>query len=214
LRSTTAYREAEKVKRFRSPSSGCPGGGGCSVAEGLREYPELTNRRRFLKALYQKIQEGYDIGSDLVLVTVSAPPLPRVVTSFPRTRTSQQESDRSDIGEELGLRGAEAVALWRRLEQGGYISTTGGKSQGTGIFKLFFLEHLTDKGLREIGELPHPDQRFIEVIEEVLRRIEENPDVPEAEKARLRKLAEAAISFAKDTGRMGLMQFVLQHMNM
>jgi hypothetical protein len=181
---------------------------------GPREYPELENRRRFLEALYQKIQEGYDVGSHLVVVTVYGPPSPRVVASFLRTGTSQQEPAPSDIGEELGLRGAEAVALWGLLEQESYISVSGGKGPGAGVFKLFFLEYLTDKGLREIGRLPHPDERFVEVIEEVLRRIEENPDVPEVEKDRLRRLAEAAITFGRDTGRMGLMQFVLQQMGM
>jgi DNA-binding MarR family transcriptional regulator len=170
-----------------------------------REYPELANRRRLLEILYRSLQEAYDAEWERLMLVVHTSPVPKVRQWRPSER---------DIGEELSLRGGEAVDLFRRLENEGYINVSRGQSRGPIGLDMLFLDYLTDKGLREIGQLPHPDERFVEAIEEVLRRIEENPEIPQAEKDRLRRLAEAAITFAKDTGRMGLMQFVLQQMGM
>lgn len=55
---------------------------------------------------------------------------------------------------------------------------------------------------------------LVGVFEETIRRVEEDPEVPQEEKERLRKLAEAAIEFAKDTTRMGLIQIVLRQMGL
>lgn len=164
------------------------------------DYPELNERRSMLETLHQRYEEhvreveetgGWDYRLRLDFTQIGP------------------------LGQQAGLDSKiKSIALFKQLIDDGFVRAQIQANVMGMAYEAALFEGLTIKGKQEIGKLPGEQERFIAAIEEVLRRVEENPDVPEVEKARLRKMAEAAITFARDTGRMGLMQFVLGQMGL
>ncbi len=79
------------------------------------------------------------------------------------------------VADLLGMSGGETVGLLRRLGYDGYVRVDFGRSRSFGRARV---ESLTDKGMREIGELPDPQERFLLGLEAAIRAIREDESIP------------------------------------
>jgi hypothetical protein len=88
-------------------------------------------------------------------------------------------SRRVNISDEIPelRRGAEAVAVFDRLRQEGYVRAILGNA-GSAVF-----HDLTGKGRVDIGKFPDPDRRLAEAFEAVRWRVEQDASLTTAQRA-------------------------------
>ena len=99
-----------------------------------------------------------------------------------------------NVAEELGLNsGARAVSLLRRLDDGGYLRLNYGSSGPNLDILTPTIEYIPDRGLFEIGELPHPEERFAAVIQRT-RDVVEQSDIPESQKGSVLEALDKTIT--------------------
>jgi DNA-binding MarR family transcriptional regulator len=138
------------------------------------EYPYYDNRKRLLDFFYNCLQQAYDASWDRLLLMVTFSPKPGVTVAQPFRRNLEKE---------LGLRGGEIVAIFRNLEQEGYIQVSHNEHKGFGM-EVVELKNLHDKALLEIGQIPDAQQRFLSGLEAAIRTTQQDDTIPEPEKKR------------------------------
>jgi hypothetical protein len=120
------------------------------------EYPVQTQRRKLLEYLQRRRGE-------------------EVVVSLTDTEGK----------EELGLGRREYLSLIRELRDEGYIAARYVQDTGVFGFGSFYgwrITHLTDKGLRELGELPDPHFELMQRLDLAIQQIQHDPRLSEPQK--------------------------------
>ena len=80
-----------------------------------------------------------------------------------------------DVAEELGLgSGARVVSLLRRLDDEGYLRLRYGSSAPNIGLPTSTMEYIPDRGLIEIGRLPHPDERLAAALQRTRDAVEQS----------------------------------------
>jgi hypothetical protein len=83
--------------------------------------------------------------------------------------------ERKDVSEELELGGgARVVSLLRRLDDEGYLRLHYGSSGPGADLPTPTMEYIPDKGLIEIGQLPHPDERLAAALQRTRDAVEQS----------------------------------------
>ncbi len=140
----------------------------------MGEYPQHTNAQKMLDRLNQELVETHAQGEVEVRL--------RLVYGPPQSGVHVHRTG-ADIAQDVGINGAEAVSLNSRLDADGYINISWDRHPGA-TMRSVVLEHLTDRGLIEIGELPDPQQRFFMGLEAAIRAIREDDRLSQEEKKR------------------------------
>lgn len=105
---------------------------------------------------------------------------------------------RINVGSELGVNGAQAIATLRALGTDGYVSLEldqYGFDAGAGGVGVI----ITESGLRELGQLPIPNPQIDleERLDAILEAIQARPDIPDQEKTRAETMQEEAKTFGR-----------------
>ena len=143
--------------------------------QGGDRYPDWTKAQLMLLLLWNKLQEAYDSGdSEVRLMIVRGSDEVGVYVGTPRVNVSDEISELSRPG--------EAVAVFDRLWQEGYLH--GGFGRGGPYMDIATgaLRGLSTKGLIDIGKFPNPDERMARAFEQAARVLEQNQSIPPAEK--------------------------------
>jgi hypothetical protein len=138
------------------------------------EHRQLTDGQKMLRYFYEELEAAFVRGEPDLILLISRVPGEVGVYIMPVMST-----DRKNVSEELELgSGARAVSLLRRLDAEGYLHLHYGSSGPHVDIPTPTMEYIPDRGLLEIGELPHPDERFEAAIERT-RDIVEQSAMPE-----------------------------------
>jgi hypothetical protein len=138
------------------------------------EYRQLTDGQKMLRYFYEELEAAFERGEPDLILQISRIGGDADVYIRPVTT-----GDLKNVAEELGLdSGARAVSLLRRLDDGGYLRLKYGSSGPDADILTPTIEYIPDRGLFEIGELPHQDERFAAAIQRA-RDIVEQSDIPE-----------------------------------
>jgi DNA-binding MarR family transcriptional regulator len=149
------------------------------------EYPELDKQRRMLEILHRLLSEERERGELSLRLVLS----PWGGGGIP----VRGRADAKDVAKELGVSGPEAVGLFRRLVADGFIHADyGDKGYRRGTFTLVLVDSLTEKGLREIEELPPAEERLMLGLEAAIRAIREDGSMAQVEKRRRIDVLEEA----------------------
>ncbi len=147
------------------------------------KYPELDKQRRMLEILHRLLSEERERGNISL----------RLVLNPWGGLSVWGSDDGTNVAEDLGISGAEAVGLFRRLDADGFIHANyGGKGYSREMLTLVFVDSLTEKGLREIEELPDPEERLVLGLEAAIRAIREDESLPGPERSRRIDVLEEA----------------------
>lgn len=144
------------------------------------KYPELAKTHRLLEFLNRELGEAQKQGESVLMV--------EFIDSGPAVGLYVGLAN-DNVAELLGMSGGEAVGLLRRLSADGYVRVDFGRHSSFGRARV---ESLTDKGLREIGELPDPQERFLLGLEAAIRAIREDESIPGPERSRRIDVLEEA----------------------
>ena len=139
------------------------------MAEG---YRQLTDGQKMLRYFYEELEAAFERGEPDLILLVS-----RVHGEVGVYIMPVMSGDRKNVSEELGS-GARAVSLLSRLDAEGYLHLHYGSSGPHVDIPTPTMEYIPDRGLLEIGELPHPDERFEAAIQRT-RDIVEQSEMPE-----------------------------------
>jgi hypothetical protein len=158
---------------------------------GQPEYPEQWKRERLLWFVHERIQERRAQGD-------YAPML--------------QANDVEQWGHaQEGLNGAQAMTLFQQLVEEGYIATNWLDTNIDELPRLHVgLRYLTTQGLREIGELPDPNQRLLVALDATHRAIEQDPSIPEEDKRDMLDTLQKMSSLANNVSR--VVEIILQNL--
>jgi hypothetical protein len=138
------------------------------------EYRQLTDGQKMLRYFYEELEAAFERGESDLILQISRVAGEAGVYIMPVTTASLK-----NVAEELGLgSGARAVSLLRRLDDGGYLRLNYGSSDPNVDIPTPTMEYIPDRGLFEIGELPHPDERFAAALQRT-RDIVEQSEIPE-----------------------------------
>lgn len=138
------------------------------------DYRQLTDGQKMLRYFYEELEAAFERGEPDLILQISRIAGEAAVYIMPVTTGGLR-----NVAEELGLgSGARAVSLLRRLDDGGYLRLNYGSSGPDVDIPISTIEYIPDRGLFEIGELPHPDERFAAAIQRT-RDIVEQSDMPE-----------------------------------
>jgi hypothetical protein len=138
------------------------------------EYRQLTDGQKMLRYFYEELETGFERGEPDLILQISRFAGEAAVYIRPGTTGGLK-----NVAEELGMDSeARAVSLLRRLHDEGYLRLNYGSSGPNADILTPTIEYIPDKGLFEIGELPHPDERFAAAIQRT-RDIVEQSDIPE-----------------------------------
>jgi len=141
------------------------------MAEG---YRQLTDGQKMLRYFYEELEAAFERGEPDLILLVS-----RVHGEVGVYIMPVMSGDRKNVSEELELgSGARAVSLLSRLDAEGYLHLHYGSSGPHVDIPTPTMEYIPDRGLLEIGELPHPDERFEAAIQRT-RDIVEQSEMPE-----------------------------------
>src|SRR5215210_4061239 len=141
------------------------------------EYRQLTQGQKMLRYFYEELEAAFERGDPDLILQISRFSGEAGVYIMPTML-----GERKDVAEELEMgSGGRAVSLLRRLDDGGYLRLNYGNSNPNADILTPSVEYIPDKGLFEIGELPHPDERFAAAIQRT-RDIVEQSDLPEGQK--------------------------------
>jgi hypothetical protein len=133
------------------------------------EYPVQTERRKVLEYLYRKLIEAHAKGH----------------TVFPLKATSNKVvtygwKPKEVIHERRGLSVSELASIIRALLDEGYI--TAHLAVGPFGGEKYSIRHLTDLGLREIGELPDPHAELMQRLDLAILQIKQDQRLSEPQK--------------------------------
>jgi len=138
------------------------------------EYRQLTDGQKMLRYFYDELESAFERGEPDLGLRISRFAGEAAVHIRPVALGGLR-----DVAEELGLdSGARAVSLIRRLDDEGYLRLKYGRSGPDVDLPTPTMEYIPDKGLFEIGELKHPDERLAAAIQHT-RDIVEQSDTPE-----------------------------------
>jgi hypothetical protein len=119
------------------------------------ESRQLTDGQKMLRYFYEELEAAFERGEPDLILQISRIAGDADVYIRPVTTGGLK-----NVAEELGLdSGARAVSLLRRLDDGGYLRLNYGSSGPNLDILTPTMEYIPDRGLFEIGELPHPDGR-------------------------------------------------------
>src|SRR5215211_5519537 len=120
------------------------------------EYRQLTDGQKMLRYFYEELEAAFERGEPDLGLQISWFAGEAAVYIRPVTTGGLR-----NVAEELGLdSGARAVSLIRRLDDGGYLRLNYGSSNPNADILTPTMEYIPDRGVFEIGELPHPDERL------------------------------------------------------
>jgi hypothetical protein len=140
------------------------------------QYRQLTAGQKMLRYFYDELEAAFERGEPDLLLQISRIAGEAAVYIRPVTTSGLR-----NVAEELGLGGgARAVSLLRRLDDEGYLRLKYDRSGPDVDLPTPTMEYIPDRGLFEIGELPHPDKRFAEVMERTREAVEQG-DLPEGQ---------------------------------
>ena len=141
------------------------------------EYRQLTDGQKMLRYFYEELEAAFERGEPDLVLQITTFAGEAGVYIMPATAAGLK-----NVSEELGLgSGARAVSLLRRLDDEGYLRLNYGSSGPDVDIPTPKMEYIPDRGLFEIGELPHPDERFAAAIQRT-RDVVEQSDLPESQK--------------------------------
>ena len=131
------------------------------------EYPVQTQRRKVLEYLHRRRR-----GKELKLEVRD-----RRVEVFGSMGSGEV------VNYELGFGPRQFDNFLRELRDEGYIAAEL-KEPGLffGSYNIWTIRHLTDKGLREIGELPDPHFELMQRLDLAIQQIQQDPRLSETQK--------------------------------
>jgi len=88
------------------------------------------------------------------------------------------------------------------LDDGGYLRLNYGSSGPNPDILTPTIEYIPDRGLFEIGELPHPEERFAAVIQRT-RDVVEQSDIPESQKGSVLEALDKTITVLRTAHGLG-----------
>ena len=162
------------------------------------EYRQLTDGQKMLRYFYEELEAAFERGEPDLTLQISRFAGEAGVYIMP-TMFAQ----RRDVAEELELgTGARAVSLLRRLDDEGYLRLNYGSSGANVDIPTPLMEYIPDKGLFEIGELPHPDERFAAAIQRT-RDVVEQSNLPEGQKGSVLEALDKTITVLRTAQGLG-----------
>lgn len=138
-------------------------------------YPELENQRNILRSVHRRLEQGHDVGE---------------YELFLRPR------DLATIAEEIGLSEQKATMLFISLTKQGLIEANLGGETGMRPLTSARVFSLSERGLREIGELPDPAAELVNRLMEMAQAIEEQ-DLPPRQKTVAKQALDELIHFLR-----------------
>lgn len=145
------------------------------------EYAEKWKRERMLWFVHEWLEDNL----------TDEDPVPHMMASEVAEWGKQQE----------GLNGAQAMILFKRLVEEGYIALDSFDTRIDGLpWAVAWPQALTTKGLQEIGELPDQNARLLgslTAIEEAIAQL----NVPDDQKSAAMKAAEELKDFLRQLPR-------------
>lgn len=162
------------------------------------EYRQLTDGQKMLPYFYEELEAALERGEPDLVLQITTFAGEAGVYIMPATAAGLK-----NVSEELGLgSGARAVSLLRRLDDEGYLRLNYGSSAPDVDIPTPKMEYIPDRGLFEIGELPHPDERFAAAIQRT-REVVEQSDLPEGQKGSVLKALDKAITVLRTAHGLG-----------
>jgi hypothetical protein len=162
------------------------------------EYRQLTDGQKMLRYFYEELEAAFERGEPDLILQISRIAGDADVYIRPVTTGGLK-----NVAEELGLdSGARAVSLLRRLDDGGYLRLNYGSSGPNLDILTPTMEYIPDRGLFEIGELPHPDERFAAAIQRT-RDVVEQSDIPESQKGSVLEALDKTITVLRTAHGLG-----------
>jgi hypothetical protein len=162
------------------------------------EYRQLTDGQKMLRYFYEELEAAFERGEPDLILQISRVPGEAGVYILPVTTASLK-----NVSEELELgSGARAVSLLRRLDDEGYLRLNYGSSGPHVDIPTPTMEYIPDRGLFEIGELPHPDERFAAAIQRTRDAVEQS-DLPEDQKGSVLETLDKTITVLRTAHGLG-----------
>lgn len=145
----------------------------------MSEYPQQEKANRLLELMNKELKKAHERGSSEVQFSFSTG------DAFGDQNGGLffEGARREGIGDKLGISNAEALSLFRRLGDEGYLSIDFGKEKNK-PFGLVKLLDLGSRGYEQIGEHPNPRDellRRLDAIEEAIRS-SQDPNVPQEQR--------------------------------
>ena len=133
------------------------------------EYPILTDGQKMIRYFHEELEAAYDRGEPDLRLLISR------VYGQVGVYIMPEMSERKDVAEDLELgSGARTVSLLRRLDNEGYLRLNYGSSGPNVDLPIVTIEYIPDRGLIEIGQLPHPDERLAAVLQRTRDAVEQS----------------------------------------
>jgi hypothetical protein len=137
-------------------------------------YPQLLEDHKMLSYLHKQMEAAWERGEAQIQMTFSeAEYFAPVVGLF------VLDEEQTDIGKAIGVRGAKAISMLKRLDGAGYVISDIEHHEVGGTFSF---RGLNNPGLAAIGELPDGRERLIMSLEAALQSVQNDPTLTEAEK--------------------------------
>jgi hypothetical protein len=134
------------------------------------DYPLLTDGQKMIRYFFDALETAQEKGEPDLVLLISRVPGEAGVYIMPA-----MFGERRDVAEELGLGGgARIVSLLRRLDDEGYMRLRYGSSGPDTDLPTATMEYIPDKGLIEIGRLPHPDERLAAALQRTRDAVEQS----------------------------------------
>lgn len=130
-------------------------------------YPQLIEDQKMLSYLHKQMEEAWARGEAQIQMTFSeAEYFAPVVGLF------VLDERQTDIGKAIGVRGAKAISMVKRLDGAGYIISD---IEHHAVGGTFSFRGLDNPGLAVIGELPDGRERLIMSLEAALQSVRNDP---------------------------------------
>lgn len=134
------------------------------------EYPLLTDGQKVIRYFFDALETAQEQGEPDLVLLISRVPGEAGVYIVPA-----MFGERRDVAEELELgSGAKVVSLLRRLDDEGYLRLRYGSRSPDTDLPTPTMEYIPDRGLIEIGLLPHPDERFAAALQRTRDAVEQS----------------------------------------
>jgi hypothetical protein len=141
------------------------------------EYPERTKRIKMLRFLLDELRKAYSRREDEL----------KLIYRWNKWSNRWDEvtirATGVSIPSQLGLNAPECKNLLSQLSSEGYIRLYRQNIERSRQEKeRYAMPYLTDKGLRELGELPDPQAQLIQGFDAAIEAIKRDRSLPDAEK--------------------------------
>jgi hypothetical protein len=161
------------------------------------EYPILTDGQKMLRYFYEELEAAYGRGEPDLRLLISRVYGQAGVYLIP------EMSERKDVAEELELgSGARTVSLLGRLDNEGYLRLNYGSSGPNVDHPIVTIEYIPDRGLIEIGQLPHPDERLAAALQRTRDAVEQG-DLPPSQKGSVLEALDKTITALRTAQGLG-----------